>query len=243
LVLAVPGAIGDVASEVAAVIRVDNPMLDLRLVSLGDGGADLAKEFSGLAGERPPSAVCAIVVPLITGPHPRVMRTIKDAVMQSETNVVITEPLGPHPLLAEALHIRLSEMGLARADRVRLFNVTSPVDGIIVVTAGGDGAARAAEATGILLAARLTLPVVPAAIDGVPSVNDAAERLHKIGASRLAVVPYVIGPEADHERIAVAARTIGAGCAAPLGAHESVSRLVSFRYGSALAGSQDEEGY
>ncbi|ETK32619.1 sirohydrochlorin chelatase [Microbispora sp. ATCC PTA-5024] len=243
LVLAVPGRAGDsadagadVAAEVASIIRLDNPQIDLRLVSLGDGGADLAKEFSAIAAERAADGPAAVVVPLVTGPHPRVLRAVRDAVTQSETGVRITEPLGPHPLLAEALHVRLAEAGLARADRMRLFNVTSPVDGIIVATAGGDEAARGADATAVLLAARLTLPVVPAALDGVPSVRDAAERLRKIGANRLAMVPYVIGPEADHERITAAAEAIGAGCAAPLGAHEAVARMVCVRYGSAFGG-------
>ncbi|MBX6387160.1 MAG: hypothetical protein IRZ07_29980, partial [Microbispora sp.] len=167
LVLAVPGRTGepadpsgDVAAEVATIVRIDNPQLDLRVVSLADGGADLAKEFASIATQRPPDGTAAVVVPLVTGPHPRVLRAVRDAVTQSEAAVKITEPLGPHPLLAEALHVRLAEAGLARADRMRLFNVSSPVDGIIVATAGGDEAARGADATAVLLAARLTLPVV-----------------------------------------------------------------------------------
>ncbi|MEZ0072446.1 sirohydrochlorin chelatase [Planotetraspora sp. GP83] len=239
LVLAVPGKAEEVAAEVAAIVRLDNPQIDLRLVSLGDGGADLTQEFTGIAAERPTAGPAAVVVPLVTGPHPRVLRAVRDAVRQSEAAVKITGPLGPHPLLAEALHVRLSEAGLARADRMRLFNVTSPVDGIIVATAGGDEAARGADATAVLLAARLTLPVVPAALDGVPTVRDAAERLRKIGANRLAMVPYVIGPETDQERITAAAEAIGAGCAAALGAHEAVARMVCVRYGATFGGFED----
>jgi sirohydrochlorin ferrochelatase len=239
LVLAVPGKAGDVATEVAAVIKLDNPQIDLRLVSLGDGGGELITEFSSISAERSAEGPSAVVVPLVTGPHPRVVRAVRDAVTQSEAAVKITEPLGPHPLLAEALHIRLSEAGLARADRMRLFNVTSPVDGIIVATAGGDEAARGADATAVLLAARLTLPVVPAALDGVPTVRDAAERLRKIGANRLAVAPYIIGPEADGDRVTAAAESIEAGCSAPLGAHEAVARMVCVRYGAALGGLPD----
>ena len=244
LVIAVPGKTGDggegtdhrVAEEIASIIRIDNPQLDLRLVSLADGGAELVKQFAAIAAERAlaDGKPAAVVVPLVTAPHPRLMRAIRDAVGQSEIPVKITEPLGPHPLLAEALHVRLSEAGLARADRMRLFNVSSPVDGIIVATAGGDEAARGADATAVLLAARLTLPVVPAAIDGVPTIQDAADRLRKIGANRLAVAPFIVGPEADLERVASAAEAIGAGCAAPLGAHESVARMICVRYGATL---------
>jgi sirohydrochlorin ferrochelatase len=246
LVLAVPGKAGDsvevdgaVAIEVASIVQVDNPQIDLRLVSLADGGADLAKEFSAIATDHQAEGPAAVVVPLVTGPHPRVLRAVRDAVTQSEAVVKVTEPLGPHPLLAEALHVRLSEAGLARADRMRLFNVTSPVDGIIVATAGGDEAARGADATAVLLAARLTLPVGPAALDGVPTVRDAAERLRKIGANRLAVAPYIIGPEADGDRVTAAAESIEAGCSAPLGAHEAVARMVCVRYGAALGGLPD----
>ncbi|GAA1012955.1 hypothetical protein Aple_015780 [Acrocarpospora pleiomorpha] len=244
LVLAVPGAVDDVVTELASIIRVDNPQLDLRLISLTDGGADLAKEFSSIAAERAtrglpvevdgePRPRAAIVVPLITGSHPRVMRSVRDAVAESEAPVTVTDPLGPHPFLAEALHVRLSERGLARADRIRLFNVTSPVDGIIVATVGGDESARAADATAVLLAARLALPVVPAAFDGRPTVADAADRLRNIGASRIALAPFVIGPEVDPDRITAAAAEC-MGCASPLGAHEAVARMVTVRYGAIL---------
>ncbi|WP_308169930.1 sirohydrochlorin chelatase [Acrocarpospora catenulata] len=241
LVLAVPGAVDDVVAELASIIRVDNPQLDLRLISLSDGGADLSKEFSSIAAERAGRGLnpadghagAAIVVPLITGSHPRVMRSVRDAAAESEAPVTVTDPLGPHPLLAEALHVRLAEKGLARADRIRLFNVTSPVDGIIVATVGGDESARAADATAVLLAARLALPVVPAAFDGRPTVADAADRLRNIGASRIALAPFVIGPEVDHDKVAAAAAEC-TGCASPLGAHEAVARMVTVRYGAIL---------
>ncbi len=230
LVLAVPGAVDDVVTELANTIRVDNPTLDLRLISLSDGGADAAKEFAAIGNARSAEGHAAVVVPLVTGPHPRVVRAVREAARESEAAVVVTDPLGPHPLLAEALHVRLAERGLARADRIRLFNVTSPVDGIIVATVGGDESARGADATAVLLAARLALPVVPAAFDGRPTVADAAERLRNIGASRIALAPFIIGPEADAER--VSALTENYNCSAPLGAHEAVGRLVTLRYGT-----------
>ncbi|MCZ9336627.1 hypothetical protein NGM37_02410, partial [Streptomyces sp. TRM76130] len=68
--------------------------------------------------------------------------------------------LGPHPLLAEALHVRLSEAGLARADRARLFTVATAADGIVLASVGGDEAVQAAGITGMLLAARLAVPVM-----------------------------------------------------------------------------------
>jgi hypothetical protein len=119
---------------------------------------------------------------------------------------------------------------------MRLFNIATPVDGIIVATVGGQEAVRAADATVVLLAARLTLPVVAASLDASPGVGDAAQRLRNIGASRLALAPFLVGPEIDVHRITAAAASVSAGCAEPLGAHSSVAQLVALSYGSALTG-------
>lgn len=234
LVLAVPGSGDEVSAEVAGVLSVENPHVDVRLAYLADGAEAVAKQFVEIAAERPEGALAAVAIPLVTGPYPRVYRTVREAVAQSGVRVTVTEPLGPHPMLAEALHVRLADKGLARVDRMRLFNIAAPVDGVIVATAGGEDAARAAETTAVLLAARLALPVVAASLDSAPSIGDAAERLRRIGASKLAVAPYVIGPEADLERVSTAANAIGAGYAEALGPHSSVVQLAAQHYGNAL---------
>lgn len=59
-------------------------------------------------------------------------------------------------------------------------------------------------------------------------------RLREAGAQRIAVAPYVIGPELDHEQLAKLAAEAGLGCGAPLGAHGSVVRLVNLRYEVAM---------
>jgi sirohydrochlorin ferrochelatase len=79
--------------------------------------------------------------------------------------------------------------------------------------------------------------VVAASIDGRPTVADAVRRLRDSGGQRIAIAPYVIGPEIDFERLAKLATDAGLGCAEPLGAHTSVVRLVNLRYEVAL----DEE--
>jgi len=53
--------------------------------------------------------------------------------------------------------------------------------------------------------------------------------------TRIAVAPCVIGPEADPAAIADAAAAIGAKCAAPLGAHSNVIKLISLAYGQVLS--------
>ena len=204
LVLAVPGTGGDIAAAIKTIVSVDHPQLDVRLIHLGDGKTSLAETLTECAADRPKESPAAIVVPLVTGPHQQVYRAIREAVADSDVLTTIADPLGPHPLLAEALHVKLSECGLARADRMRLFNIAAPVDGIIIATVGGQEAVRAADATVVLLAARLTLPVVAASLDASPGVGDAAQRLRNIGASRLALAPFLIGPEIDLQKITAA---------------------------------------
>lgn len=223
LVLASPSSTDGVAAEIAAVVRVDNPQIEVVLAAV----RDLAE---ALPADRP-----AIVVPLLTWPDPRIMTEIGKSVAASGADATVTEALGPHPLLAEALHIRLAERELARADRVRVLNVSSPVDAVILATVGGQQAVHAAQPTAVLLASRLTLPVVAASLDSEPGVAMAAERLRAAGASRLAISPCVIGHEAPAELVEQAAVAVQAGHAAPLGAHGAVAELVARAYGSQLA--------
>ncbi|HUR06775.1 MAG TPA: hypothetical protein VM347_29810 [Nonomuraea sp.] len=223
LVLAVPGSTSGVAAEIAAVVRVDNPQIELRLTTV----TDLADSL--------PTGREAIVVPLLTWDDPLILADIGKAVAAAGSNAVVTEALGPHPLLAEALHIRLAERGLARADRVRLLNVSSPVDAIILGTVGGERAVHAVQATAVLLASRLTLPVVAASLDSDPGVPIAAERLRAAGAERLALAPCLIGHEAPASIVEQAAAAVRAGYAEPLGAHGAVAELVARAYGGQLA--------
>jgi sirohydrochlorin ferrochelatase len=236
LVLAVPGTRADVADEIASLTRTARSELDVRVAPL-DGGSAFADVLRGLPEDR-----AAIVVPLITGPNARVYADIRAGLQETGVEATVTDPLGPHPLLAEALHVRLADAGLARADRIRQFSIGAAVDGVIVAAVGGVEAAQEADMTAVLLAARLAVPVVAAAVDGPPTVSDAVGRLRESGAQRLAIAPYVIGPELDHEQLAKLAAEAGLGCGAPLGAHSSVIRLVNLRYEVAMESIMDEEG-
>ncbi len=138
-------------------------------------------------------------------------------------------------LLAEALHHRLADAGLARADRVRMFSITTSADGIVLVTVGGEEAVSTAGITAVLLAARLALPVLAASLDARPTVEEAAARLEAMGVSRIALAPCLIGPEADPAAVEEAATAVGAKCAAPLGSHGNVIKLISQAYGQALS--------
>ncbi|MCO5969670.1 sirohydrochlorin chelatase [Actinoallomurus soli] len=230
LVLAVPGTAPDTGDEIARFIRTSRTDIDIRVAAIA--GPAFAEVLRGL-----PEGRSAVVVPLVTGPHPQIYQAINTVVAETGARVTVTDPLGPHPLLAEALHVRLADSGLARADRIRQFSIGASVDGVVVATVGGDPAVREADMTAVLLAARLAVPVVAASIDGRPTVSDAVSRLRESGGQRIAIAPFVIGPEIDFERLAKLASDAGLGCAEPLGAHSSVVRLVNLRYEVAL----DEE--
>lgn len=221
--LAAPGSAAGVAAEIAAVVRVDHPQIEVRLTAVDDLVSAL------------PQGRDAVVVPLLTWDDPTVLGPINQAVAESGSGAAVTGALGPHPLLAEVLHIKLAEKGLARADRVRLINVYSPVDAVILGTTGGERAVHAMQATAVLLASRLTLPVVAASLDSEPGVGVAADRLRAAGAERLALSPCLIGHEAPADLVRNAADAIGAGYADPIGPHSMIAELVARAYGSQLA--------
>jgi hypothetical protein len=241
LVLAVPNVSDDSlagpTAEIATVLRVDNPDLDVRTARIDHGRGDptgIRAVLSDAAARRLAGAPSAVVVPQLVAPHPATIRALREAIAASGGNASIGEVFNTNALLAEALHHRLADAGLARADRVRMFSITTSADGIIVATVGGEEAVGSASITAVLLAARLALPVLAASLDGKPSVEDAARRLEEMGVNRLALAPCVIGPEADPVMIAEVAASVGAKCSAPLGAHANVIKLISLAYGQVL---------
>ncbi|MEV2255033.1 hypothetical protein AB0I94_31400 [Streptomyces sp. NPDC050147] len=263
LVLAVPGvpssATRSLAEEVVSIARSELPGLDARIGYL-DGTEDATvtsfPEFPSLhsvlahaAAERTarfeqaraagadvpePEGPVAVVVPLLAGPDNALMRRVRQAVMDSRAPAELTDVLGPHPLLAEGLHVRLSEAGLARADRARLFTVATAADGIILATVGGEEAVQAAGITGMLLAARLAVPVMAAALDQDGAIANTAEELRGSGSTQLALAPYLIGPEIDGSLLDAAAKEAGCSVAESLGAYPAIGKLALSKYTAAL---------
>ena len=80
----------------------------------------------------------------------------------------------------------------------------------------------------------LTLPELAASLDAKATVEEAAAQLDAMGVSRIALAPCLIGPEANPAAIEEAAATVGGKCAAPLGAHGNVVKLISLAYGQVL---------
>ncbi|MFI0089521.1 sirohydrochlorin chelatase [Streptomyces bobili] len=256
LVLAVPGtpsaAVRGLAEEVVSIARSELPGLDARIGYLDGDDAEfptLQSVLAHAAGERTaryeqaraagvdvkePDGPVAVVVPLLAGPDSALLRQVRQAVMDSRVAADLTDVLGPHPLLAEALHVRLSEAGLARADRARLFTVATAADGIILASVGGEEAVQAAGITGMLLAARLAVPVMAAALDQEGSIASVAEQLRGSGSQNLALAPYLIGPEIDSTLLEEAAREAGCASAEALGPYPAIGKLALAKYTTAL---------
>ncbi|MFF7982487.1 sirohydrochlorin chelatase [Streptomyces sp. NPDC007901] len=257
LVLAVPGtpsaATRSLAEEVVSIARSELPGLDARIGYLDGDDAEFptlqsvlaraAEErtaryeqavAAGVEGLKAPDGPVAVVVPLLAGPDSALLRQVRQAVMESKVAADLTDVLGPHPLLAEALHVRLSEAGLARADRARLFTVATAADGIILASVGGDEAVQAAGITGMLLAARLAVPVMAAALDQEGSIASVAEQLRGSGSQQLALAPYLIGPEIDAALLTAAAEEAGCATAEPLGPYPAIGKLALAKYTTAL---------
>lgn len=250
LVLAVPGTPSptsrSLAEEVSSIARSELPGLDAR-IGYVDGGdeefpsleavlAQAAAEQQAQAAEtgRRDLGPAAVVVPLLAGPDSALLRRIRQAVLNSASGAELTDVLGPHPLLAEALHVRLSEAGLARADRARLFTVATAADGIILATVGGEEAVQAAGITGMLLSARLAVPVLAAGLDEEGAIARTAEQLRSSGSQQLALAPYLIGPELADGLLGAAAEEAGCASAEALGAYGAVGRLVLSNYAAAM---------
>lgn len=186
------------------------------------------------ADVKQPEGPVAVVVPLLAGPDNALLRQVRQAVMESRIAAELTDVLGPHPLLAEGLHVRLSEAGLARADRARLFTVATAADGIILASVGGDEAVQAAGITGMLLAARLAVPVMAAALDQDGSIAAIAEQLRASGSQNLALAPYLIGPEIDAGLLEAAAKEAGCASSDALGPYPAIGKLALAKYTTAL---------
>src|SRR5215467_4298151 len=144
LVIAVPGSARpesiEVAERIADMAAASCPGAEVRIGflrgnrdHLDDVLADLVIQDDTLAG---------VVVPLLPFPHPEVDQAISESVAAAEAQLLIADPLGPHPLLAEALHARLADVGLARAARVGRISIVTETaaDGVIVGAVGGEEA-------------------------------------------------------------------------------------------------------
>ncbi len=239
LVLAVPGAGGeadsDLADQIAEAAAESCSGAEIRIAFLSSTTESLADALTWEPPAYGQASPQAVVVPLLAGSHPVFDRQLASILSRAQTPVMLATHLGPHPLLAGALHDRLSEVGLARASRARGLNISAGANGVLVIADRGPQAISDAGVTSVLLAARLAVPVVPASLGDSVSIRAALERLREAGASHLAIAPCLVGPETDPNELTQLSSAIDAPCAAPLGKHQAIAQLVAVRYGEALA--------
>jgi sirohydrochlorin ferrochelatase len=237
LVIAVPGSARPESEEIA--IRIADLAAgschgaEVRVGYLRgnkDHLEDVLDEL-GSAGGGP----AAVVVPLLSFPHAEVDAVIADIVAEAQAPFLTAAHLGPHPLLAEAVHARLADAGLSRASRVGRISIVTAADGIIVGAVGEEDAIEGAGVVAVLLASRLTLPVAAASLTDPASIKDAATRLREARVARVALAPCMIGPELTSGTLDAIAALTSTECAPPLGSHRAIAQLVAIRYGAALA--------
>src|SRR5947208_4960121 len=241
LVIAVPGSARpeseEVAERVADMAAASCHGAEVRIGFLRGNKDHLDEVLADLIFHE--EILAGVVVPLLPFPNPEVDQAISESVAAAEAQLLIADPLGPHPLLAEALHARLADAGLARAARVGRISIVTETaaDGVIVGAVGGEEAVQAAEVVAVLLASRLTTPVAAASLNDPGSIKDAAARLRQ-AVPRVALAPCMVGPELTSGTLEAIAALTGTDFAPPLGSHPAVGKLVAIRYGAALADPQ-----
>lgn len=199
-------------------VRELRPRLDVRLGHIELSEPLLDDVLRELRGE-------AVLVPLLLGRGYHVKRDLPAAAARApHLRVAFAPPLGPHPLLVEALYERLLEAGW------------TPGDAVVLAAAGSRDPDSAADtrSTADLLAERLGgVPVVPAYASAAgPSAPDAVRALAARGHHRTAVASYFAAPGRFATQTAAASPALAA---APLGDHPALARLLLHRYDQAPA--------
>jgi sirohydrochlorin ferrochelatase len=223
----------EIGPRVASIAGLSCPGVDIRIGYVeGDdlALADCLPDADSAGADQFPN----VIVPLLLGPSPTIDAALRRLAAQSAVQAVVAGYLGPHPLVAEALHARLAEAGLARHARASGLSISADGRGIIVLADKDEHAASAAAVAAVLLASRLSVPVVPASLGDPASIADAMTRLTESGSPRPALAPCLIGPETSLPVLDDLSAALGAPVSATLGAHQAVGQLVAIRYGAAL---------
>ncbi|MER6557175.1 sirohydrochlorin chelatase [Streptomyces sp. NPDC001027] len=210
------------------VVRAERPGLAVHLGHIELNEPLLTDTLAGLDAD---GTTDAVLVPLLLARGHHVKRDIPETAARARVRTRVAAPLGPHPLLAETLHARLTEAGW-RAPQTERERRSSAV----VLAAAGSrdpDAATDTRRTARLLAERLGVPVTPAyASTAAPTVATALRALAARGRDRVAVASCFTAPGRFATEAAQAAPWIAA---APLGVHPLMASLLLHRYDRALA--------
>ncbi|GKQ36343.1 sirohydrochlorin chelatase [Streptomyces sp. A012304] len=172
----------------------------------------------------------AVLVPLLLSRGYHVKRDIPEMAAEVGVRTHLAAPLGPHPLLVEALYARLVEAGWRTPSESE-----RRTSAVVLAAAGSRDPDSAVDTrrTAQFLAERLGVPVVPAyATTATPTVPTAIRALTARGRHRIAVASYFTAPGRFATECADLAPWIAS---APLGTHEAMARLVLHRFDQTLA--------
>ena len=165
----------------------------------------------------------SIVVPLLLSTGYHVRADLPTAISAAPAPTWLARPLGPHPLLAEVMCLRLRAAG------------ARPGDPVVLLGAGSNDPDDLTCAAQLLRARWGGAPVHVATLSGSgPPLVDVVASARVDG--RVAVAPYLLAPG----HFATRARTIAAGLGVTsfsdvIGAHPLVGELVIRRYRAMLA--------
>jgi sirohydrochlorin ferrochelatase len=206
---------------------------------LGLCGPDVIEAASLLARDMPgPCAEPIAAVPMFLnhGYHvahdvPAAVATAR-AVLVSRASIAVSAPLGPDPLLTEALESRLREIGVWPGD---------PDTAVVLASAGSSdrGARGALEALAENWAGTGWHGVLPAyASAAAPDAAQAVAAARASGAPEVVIASYFLAPGLLADRVAALAPGVpmGAPLSTPLDVDPALLRLVLRRGGEALAG-------
>lgn len=169
-----------------------------------------------------------VVVPLLLSAGHHVLVDLPAAA--DRAGAVLADPLGPDPVLADLLVLRLREAGARDGDAVAL---------------AAAGSSRAEAATDVqmvagLLRKRWDGPVVVGYGSGAaPTAGQAVARL-RASHRRVAVASYLIGPGYFYSQLSACGADV---MSAPLGADASLVRLVLERYRAARSSNAGSNGH
>lgn len=209
-------------------VRVDVGFLDLC-------GPDVATALGALTAS---GARSVVVLPLFLthGYHVRhdVPRAVADALAgvrrrRDLPKTVISEPLGPDPLLSGAMDTRLREAGVWPTD---------PDLGLVVASAGSSDAAAVAQAESVVRSWGTAVNAYASA--AAPTTAQAIAHLRSRGMADVAVASYFLAPGRLPDRVRADALAAGVPIAAPLTMPDAeppaeLVRLVLARYENAAA--------
>lgn len=205
-----------------------------RVGHLGLCGPDVVEAARLLAREGGGEPIVAVPMFLNHGYH--VAHDVPEAVAAARAAVsphaaiIVAEPLGPDPLLIEAMESRLRELGVWPGD---------PDTAVILASAGtSDAAARAVlESAGPEWARTGWHSVIPAyAAAAAPDAARAVAAARAAGARDVVIASYFLAPGLLADRVATGAPGIrmAAPLATPADVDPALLRLVLRRAGAVL---------